>query len=262
MIKIKDIIIYPVKGLAGISLNECLALEKGLEHDRRFMLVEPDGKFISQREYPKLALFKTKILGEHLEISYGNSELRIPLLKEETKLQVVTVWEHNVEAYRSDPSIDEWFSDHLGKSCLLVYMNEQNSRVKLLKKSPDTTQVSFADGYPYLFLGTESMELLNQKMGLDYKIDRFRANIILETVESHIEDTLDHVSFSGTAFRMIKPCARCQVTTIDQNTGKRGKEPLKTLATYRKKDHKIYFGMNAVCLTEGKIRVGDVLETI
>ncbi len=259
--KIKDIVIYPIKGLSGISMTECMAYEKGLEHDRRFMLVGPSGKFISQRENSQLALFETKIQDNKLTVTYGQNEITIPLLKEQTELKNVTVWEHEFQAFLSNPRIDHWFSEQLGKDCHLVYMDEGNFRQKALMKSPTSTEVSFADGYPYLILGTGSMDYLNEKMNLSYNIDRFRANIIIETKEEHVEDTMDYLSFGKTNFRMIKPCARCQVTTIDQKTGERSKEPLKTLATYRQKENKIYFGMNAVCITEGKIRVGDLLIT-
>lgn len=260
MIKIKEIIIYPIKGLAGISLKECMAYEKGLENDRRYMLVEPSGKFISQREYPQLALFKISIQDQSIKVTFGQSEIFIPSRKTKTKIKAVTVWEHEVHAFQSNPAINQWFSEQLGQECHLVYMDEEkNFRQKALKKSPTSTEVSFADGYPYLFLGTGSMDLLNQKMDLNYNINRFRANIILETTEAHVEDTLDFLSCGQTKFRMIKPCARCQVTTIDQATGDKGKEPLKTLASYRQKENKIYFGMNAVCIKEGEIKVGDFL---
>jgi len=230
---IEQLIIYPIKGLAGISVQSAKALEKGFENDRRFMLVDMKGNFLSQRNTKEMALFTTAIDGDKLLVQYKDSSLTLDIDQEDGVEMDTTVWGNEVNAIQVGEEASQWFSDRLGIECILVKMNKQSSRIKVLKKGPDRTQVSFADGYPYLLLGTASLDELNNKLASPIKIDRFRANIIVSTHVAHEEDEVDQCNISGLKFRVIKPCARCQVITIDQQHATSSKEPLKTLATYR-----------------------------
>ncbi len=256
---IDQITIYPIKGLGGISLSEAYAMERGFEHDRRYMLVDHNGKFLSQREIPNMALIKCHISNNQLEIKYLDQLLNVDLQQEDGELIDTTIWKHQVNAIEISNEAHDWFSDLLGVKCKLVKMNKQSHRKKSLIKSPKTTDLSFADGYPYLILGSASLENLNQKLQEALPYNRFRANIVISTKIAHHEDELDKIQLGDYKFRIIKPCARCHVITINQDTGQSGKEPLKTLAGYRKISNKIYFGANAICLEEGPIRVGDKL---
>lgn len=258
--RIKQLVIYPIKGLGGINLQSAKALEKGFEHDRRYMLVDNEGGFLSQRSFAEMALFGCTINENNLEVGFKNEKLLLDLSQSEGPIQQVKVWKHQVDAIHVSESADEWFSDMLQHDCKLVKMNVDTQRKKSLLKAPRTTQLSFADGYPYLVLGTASVDHLNSKLESAVPINRFRANIIVESESAHQEDELDKFTLSGVKFRMIKPCARCPVITIDQATSAQSKEPLKTLASYRKQANKVYFGMNAVCLsTGGIINIGDKL---
>ncbi len=245
--------------MGGIELASSKAMERGFENDRRYMLVDNNGKFLSQRVIPKMALFGCSIQGEILKIQYEDQQIDLNINQEEGKILNTKVWNHSVDAIEVGTIANEWFSELLGQDCKLVKMNKQTKRKKSLIKAPRSTQLSFADGYPYLALGTASLKELNEKLDTPVTIDRFRANIILETKIGHEEEEVDKFTLSGVKFRMIKPCARCQVVTIDQKNASTSKEPLKTLATYRKKANNIYFGMNVVCLEEGIVNVGDEL---
>ena len=257
--RIEQLIIYPVKGLRGISVNQAKALEKGFEHDRRYMVVDKDGVFLSQRVITKMALIDCKIEEDQLKLSYQDQSFHVDLKQETGTKHKTKVWNHYIDAIEVNPIAHEWFSDILQHDCKLVKMNKDSKRKKSLIKAPRTTQLSFADGYPYLVLGTASLDYLNQKLESPVPMDRFRANIIVNSEYEHQEDEVDKFTLSGHKFRMIKPCARCQVITIDQSSGAVSKEPLKTLASYRKKSNKIYFGMNAVCIEEGLVTVGEKL---
>jgi len=260
---IEQLIIYPVKGLAGINVQEANALEKGLENDRRFMLVDKEGNFLSQRNTKEMALFKTSIEGDQLIISYKDASISLDILQEKGEPMDTIVWGNDINAIKVSTEASRWFSDQLGIDCILVKMNKESSRIKQLKKAPESTQVSFADGYPYLILGTASLDQLNGKLESSVNADRFRANIIVKTEVAHEEDDLDLCSINGFKFRVIKPCARCQVITIDQQEATSSKEPLKTLATYRQKGNKVYFGANMVCMEQGVVvKVGDKLEKL
>jgi len=257
MHSVSQIFIYPIKGLGGISLTSAKAKIEGFENDRRWMLVDKDGKFLSQRENAMMALFKTECIEEGINVTYENESVVIPFNTNEHEVKHVSVWGSKMKAQEVSPLFSTWFSDNMHMNCTLVSMTEISKRYKRLFVPPFKTYVSFADGYPYLILGEESMVHLNEKLDSPLKIDRFRANIIVTSQQPHEEDDWSEYKIGTSKMKVIKPCARCNVTTINQQTGEIGKEPLKTLATYRRKANKIYFGANAIILEEGEISVGD-----
>lgn len=252
--------VYPVKSLGGICIESAKAFTEGFEHDRRWMLVNENGKFMSQRENAIMALFKTKLSHSGVEVNYHNSTIEIPFEKNNEDVLKVSVWESKLKAPEVDKEISQWFSEHLKMNVRLVTMSDISSRYKRLFKAPFKTYVSFADGYPYLILGQKSLETLNEKLESPVDIDRFRANIIVSTHEAHEEDKWNEFDVGSTKMSVIKPCARCAVVTIDQSSAQKGKEPLKTLSTYRQKRNKIYFGANAILLKQGEIAVGDTIN--
>jgi len=259
---IDQLVIYPIKGLGGINVQSAVALEKGFENDRRFMLVDQEGNFLSQRNTKEMTLFRPSIIENQLTVQYKGERIDLDLQQEEGKPMETVVWGQEIKAIQVGSQASEWFSDQLGLDCVLVKMNKHSNRLKALKKAPDSTQVSFADGYPYLILGTASLDLLNSKLESPVKIDRFRANIIVNTTEAHEEDEYDRCEINGLDFRVIKPCARCQVITIDQQLAITSKEVLKVLTSYRRKENKVYFGANMVCINQGLVTVGDKLEKL
>ena len=264
---VKSLHIYPIKGMRAINISSARLRDAGFEHDRRWMLVDEAGAFLSQRTHEVFTQFVPSITDGQMQVNFGTERITFSLTESSTTTLPVSVFEDDMIAAEVDPQVSTWFSDQLGKRVRLVRRTGMTSRHKNFSKhvSPTTPRtsspVSFADGYPYLILGTASMELLNEKLDTPLPLDRFRANIYLETTEPHEEDHFGEIRVGTERMLVVKPCARCQVTTIDQLTGERGKEPLRTLATYRRVGKKVNFGANAVALTEGVIRVGDVVRT-
>lgn len=256
MVKVREIIIYPVKGMRGIAMDTATAMARGFANDRRFMLVDRSGKFISQRTNPDLIQFKLELHNDGLKVSYPyKGEIVIPLNKNQGHKTIVNVWGTSFTATLMPEEYHDYFSDCLEGDFRLVTMLDDDIRQKDMGKH-GTGQVSFADGYPYLILGTASHNDLNMRLEKPVPINRFRANIILETEFPFEEDHLSEFMVGGAAFKMIKPCIRCQVITIDQNTGISSKEPSATLSKYRKSDGGIVFGMNAICTKFGNVTIG------
>lgn len=269
--EISEINIYPIKSLGGISLNKSVVQEKGLQYDRRWMLVDENGKFFTQREFPKMATFKVSLENEGLRVSLENENLLIPFEENETANEIqVEVWNSKFTAQTLQNSINQWFSNALETNCRLVRMNQNSNRlvnpVYAVRKFQD--KVSFADGYPFMLIGENSLEDLNSRLEKPLLMNRFRPNFVVKNSEAFAEDNWKQIKVGNIAFHIVKPCERCVMTTIDQAKGvSDGKEPLKTLATYRlvKKDgeSKILFGQNLIAEKAGEIvKIGDKVEVL
>lgn len=254
---IRSLHIYPIKGMAGMSIPSMQLLERGAKYDRRYMLVDENGKFLSQRTHAQLCQFWCDIQDDTLRVYFGDARLELDTTAYSDRKIEVEVWGAQFHAYEVSHSASQWFSDQLGSNCRLVKMVDGEDRIKTF--ADGETRLSFADGYPYLVLGTASLALLNEKVDQEIPFNRFRANIIVNTASPHEEDSWRAMSIGDAELQIIKACARCVVTTIDQSTAERGVEPLKTLAQYRKTDKKINFGANAVLRKEGVVSVGDAV---
>lgn len=273
MYTIQSLHIYPIKGLKGIQLNKALLMPQGLDMDRRWMLVDDQGVFLSQRTQPELSQFQVEINKDQLLIKYRDTKFQFSKNDKISGLLRVRVFEDAMNAEEVSREASEWFSNQLDAPVKLVKHGENTSRIKNFKKYieerklaaktrstiGDQTVVSFADGYPYLIIGTASLDLLNQKLSEPLAMDRFRPNMVVKTSIPHEEDYWNKITVGDQELFVVKSCARCQVTTVDQQTGKKGKEPLASLSQYRKENNKIYFGSNAISLTSGWIRSGDSL---
>lgn len=260
---VQDIFIYPIKSLGGIRLSESIVEEKGFQHDRRWMLVDQEGVFLSQRENPQLSLLLVDLGANELIVSQRrNKELsvQIPYDLATGPGLMVTIWDDQVLAKVVDPEISRWFSEYLGIQVSLVVMPESSHRKVDHRYAVNGESVSFADGMPYLLIGQESLNDLNSRLEKPVTMDRFRPNIVFSGGTSFLEDSLQQIKIGEVEFQIIKPCARCVMTTVDQETGEKGKEPLKTLSSYRTINNKVYFGQNVVALQSGKIKVGDVIS--
>ena len=266
MFRISQLFIYPIKSLGGISVETTLVTDRGFQYDRRYMLVDENNRFFTQREYPVMALLQTLIAGNDLLVHHKISvdlKLRLPLIPvNEGDITRVQVWEDICEAMYVSPSADEWFSERIGISCRLVYMPETSRRLvdKTYALKDDIT--SFADGYPILMIGQSSLDDLNSRMKEALPINRFRPNIVFTGGRPFEEDTMEHFIVNGIHCYAVKPCARCVITTTEQETGMTGKEPLKTLASYRRVKNEVYFGQNILTEGTGFISVGDSIEVM
>lgn len=259
---IEKLVVYPVKGMSGNIVDEVYLEKEGFRGDRRLMLVDPDGRFISQREIPELALFKVKSEDHRLTFELDQDRYHLDLNSQEDKLTAVKLWSTNFAAQELDEKASEWISDKLSHKCRIVSLTSGSPRIKYFPKPPFQSKVSFADGYPLLLIGTASIDNLNAKLDSPISYNRFRPSILIQTHDPHIEDNWTELNIGESVIKIIKPCARCMVTTIDQNTAKRGSEPLKTLSTYRLDGNKINFGVNAIVIKPGRIRLTDKVVSL
>lgn len=259
---ITGLYIYPVKSLAGISLDAAKVTDRGLEFDRRWMLIDDEQVFLSQRSFPQMALLRPAIEEGELVI-HGVQQDSITIHKPTTGVQLsVQIWDDHCEAILYPEEVNEWFSRELGQSVRLVYMPDESRREVDPRFAIQEEVVSFADGYPFLVISEESLAELNSRLASPVPMNRFRPNIVIAGGEAFGEDDLKKFRTNGIQFTGVKPCARCQVVTIDQATAAMSKEPLKTLATYRRSGNKVLFGMNLLHSGKGKIEVGAILESV
>jgi uncharacterized protein YcbX len=269
MLQLSEIWVYPVKSLGGIQLQESKVTDRGLELDRRWLLVDDNGLFLSQREHPELALFKPEIVGDFLRITHRTylESIDIPLrpaFSDEMPKLVVTVWDDTIDAFEVSQEATDWFTKQLGVSVRLVYMPQESER----KLDPDYAITgaeinSFSDGYPFLIIGQASLDDLNERLEVKIPMNRFRPNLVFTDGEAFEEDTWKEFKIGNVSFVGVKPCDRCVMTTVDQEKGVvSGKDPLKTLAKYRNFGNKVLFGQNVIGLGLGSVRVGDAVAVL
>jgi len=262
--ELQSIHIYPIKSLGGFSVNSAQALHKGLEYDRRWLLVDENGHFLTQRAWPIMATFKVELEKEHLLVTNTQADpqsIRIPLLETLGAKYWVKVWENELWAEEVNPALSQWFANVLNFPCRLVKMTDVSQRQVPERETTNGEPVSFADAYPYLVAGVASLADLNQRLEVSVPMNRFRPNLVFTGGTPFEEEILKAFKIGNATFKMSHPCSRCKMITTDQATGEIiGKEPLKTLATYRTQDNKVLFGMNALLIQEGLITVGDIVK--
>ncbi len=268
--QLSEIWIYPIKSLGGIPLQEAIVQRRGLQYDRRWMLVDDTGEFLTQRELPNMALLATAVDNPWLTV-YAKHDptqrVQIPLDMPAEELQkvMVQVWSNRCAARLLPKEINEWFSDMLGKHLRLVRMPDTTRRAADGRYAPKGQYVSFADGFPFLIIGQEALNDLNARLAEPLPMNRFRPNLVFTGGTPFIEDTWADFQIGEVPFRGVKRCARCVITTIDQETALRAHEPLKTLATFRRAGNKIYFGQNVVWMGETEntmIRIQDAVRVM
>ena len=257
--------VYPVKSLGGCSADVAAVEPRGLRHDRRWMVVDQKGRFLTQRALPRMALVKVGLTPNGLMLTApGMEPLSVSCEPEvPARRQTVQVWSSVCEAVPVGEAADGWFTDYLDVPCRLVFMPDETRRPVNPEYSAGEGIVSFADGYPLLLLGEASLADLNTRLEMPVPMDRFRPNLVVSGVPAYAEDGWTKVRIGDATFYGVKPCDRCGLITVDQEAGKAtGPEPLKTLATYRTKDQKVLFGRLLIPDGTGVVRVGDAVEVL
>ena len=266
MLFLSDILIYPVKSLGGISVREALVQLRGLQYDRRWMLTDADGLFVSQREVPEMALLGAAIEPPFLRVFVKkdpSQQVLVPLEYDATDKKRVQIWSQHCMARMSDHLINEWFSDVLRRRLHLVHMPDSTRRTTDGRYAPKGQYVSFADAFPFLIIGEATLGDLNSRLTVPVPMDRFRPNLVFSGGTPFAEDEWRQFDIGEAVFSGVKPCARCIMITTDQQTAARNAEPLKTLSGYRRSGNKVLFGQNAVCLNAAAmpvIRKGDSIQ--
>jgi uncharacterized protein YcbX len=260
---LQEIYLYPIKSLGGISVSQALVEERGFRYDRRWMLVDKKGDFVTQRQHPQLALLQVALSETQLEVfSKEDPSQRVAFdldLVSDQELQV-SIWGDQVLARVVSAELSLWFSGFLQMELDLVVMPESSNRKMDPRYAVQGESVSFADGMPYVMIGQASLDELNQRLEVPVSMDRFRPNLVFSGGQAFEEDEFTRIKVGEVDFQVVKPCARCVMITVDQEKGTKGKEPLATLATYRSQGSKVYFGQNAVALAPGMVRVGDFIQ--
>lgn len=255
--RVEALWIYPLKGGRGIPVEALEVVVGGPAHDRRWMLVDEGGRFISQRTLPALTQVSARPRPGGLILEMAGESLEVPTpagapIKAE-------VWGDSVRCVAAGPEADGWLSQGLGQSVRLVHLPPTELRAVDPDFAPGHV-VGLADGYPFLVLTTGSLADLNRRLDHPVGMERFRPNVVVADPTPHAEDGWRRFQIGDVSFRGVKPCARCTVPTLDPRTGEGGPEPLRTWATYRRWRGKVWFGMNAVALGGGTIAVGALVE--
>ncbi len=264
---IEHLFIYPIKSMGGVSVAQARVTDRGLEHDRRWMLVDENGRFITQREEPRLCFFSIKAHADGMLIRAGGplqmyGELTLPWKISSGRAVSVSVWSDQCAAIEASAEVNHFFSQALQRDCRLVYMPDSSERPVDLTYSKTPAITAFGDGYPVLLIGTASLSDLNSRMIAvgegAVSWDRFRPNVVVRTEVPFDEDYWSSFEMGSIIAQGVKLCSRCVFTTIDQQTGIASKEPLRTLASYRKMGSKVMFGQHVIMKApEGELRVGD-----
>lgn len=260
---VQDLYLYPIKSLGGIRVQQAEVEERGFRYDRRWMLVDAQGEFVTQRVHPQLSLLQVTLEKPALLVTDKLDPARrlaFPLDQADGNEMNVQIWGDQVLAQEVGVEVSQWFSDFLGMDVHLVVMPERSHRKMDPRYAVRAESVSFADGMPYVIIGQSSLDDLNQRLNEPVRMDRFRPNLVVSGGAPFAEDQLKHLQIGAVEFQVVKPCARCVMITVDQQTGVRGKEPLQTLSAYRTVNNKVYFGQNAVALTHGIVSVGDPIQ--
>lgn len=251
------LVVYPIKSAGGVAVPQWKVDGFGLRYDRRWMVVDPRGRMMTQRTQPRLALARPAFEGEHLLVrGPGLEPLRLPLRPAEGVATTVSVWGDRCSALWQGDAAAAWFSRLLGAEAMLVYMPESTWRPAEQAHAPATSRVSFADAFPFLLIFEESLAELNRRLAAPLPMNRFRPNLVTRGGDPFGEDAMGAFAIGDIGLRAAKPCDRCVVTTTDQETSERGLEPLRTLATFRTLDGKVYFGQNVVHDRPGHLAVG------
>ena len=259
-LQLSEIWIYPVKSLGGVRVKAARVFEKGLQHDRRWMLIDENGKFLTQRAHPMMSQFKIRPRESGFEISFQDESLQLnPVPLSGTERQAV-IWDDTVAVVEASPEYHRWFSERLQFPCRLVSFPESNPRLVDPDYRLQNESVSLADGYPMLIIGQASLDDLNTRLAQPVPMNRFRPNFVFTGGAPYEEEKWREFKIGQGAYVGVKPCARCQITTVDQQTGLAGKEPLLTLSKYRRWNGNIYFGQNVIPVDFEEVHEGDEIR--
>ena len=263
-LSLNNIVIHPVKSLNGIEVKEAAIEEKGLRFDRRWMLINENGVAITQRTFPKLVFVKVSLEDDLLTISDRNIN-QMPIsfnIHEHGEKVEVKVWDDVFKACEIKPELNQWFSDFLEKPVRLMKVPFDSTRVINQKYNTESRSMGFQDSSPVLITFQESLDDLNSKMETPVPMHRFRSNLIVSGLDPYEEDDISWLQINGIVFKIFKSCSRCIFTTIDQETGQSGAEPLKTLSSYRQKGSNILFGASAYPENDGTIDLTSEVKVL
>jgi uncharacterized protein len=260
-LKVSALYVYPVKSCAGLSLDEGEVAKTGFLHDREWMVVRENGWFVTQRQYPRMALIRPSVTDKGLVLSApGMPDIELPIIKRADTIPV-RVWDDTVPAIDQGDAVAAWLGKFLETKCRLVHMSAKRPIGKKYQVSGEEI-VSFADSMPFLLVSQASLDDLNARMDQPVEMSRFRPNIVVYGGKPFQEDIWKKIRIGDVDFRAVKQCSRCEIITVDQKTAIKDIEPLETLGAYRYETRGIMFGQDLVQVNTGKVRIGDSVEIV
>lgn len=260
---LSQLLIYPIKSVRGVSLESVQVDAGGPRYDRRWMLVDAEGEFLTQRSLPRMALISVALATDQLQVAApGMPLLSVPLQTPGAAQLQVRVWRDTVQAALVCEEADGWFSEFLKTRARLVYMPETTVRPVDPSYSQEGDRVGFADGFPFLLISEASLEDLNSRLDEPVSMLRFRPNLVVRGADAYAEDGWREIVAGSLSLRVVKPCARCSIVTVNPETAERGREPLRTLAEYRRVGEGVFLGQNLIHNSLGTLHVGDPVSVV
>ena len=263
---ISELVIYPVKSMRQVQLKRSPLQFGGLKYDRRWMVVDNNGVMVTQRKVSRLCLIQPELTNPEIDCSLklsapGMSDINI-IIPEGGKTCRAKVWNDECNAYDAGSEAANWLSQFLDIECRLVYFPDDEVRVVDQDYAQENDCTAFSDGFPVLLTSQSSLDYLNSRLDNIVPMARFRPNIVISGSEAFAEDDWKKLTVGDMTLRIVKPCSRCIVPNVDIDSAERCKEPIKTLATFRKRDNKIFFGQNVIAEGKGLLEVGMKLLVI
>ena len=262
MIRLSGLHLYPMKSAKGVAVPRWRVDDFGLAGDRRFMLVDSTGRFLTQRQHPKMTHLRATLTDAGLSLTApGRGELAVERPSGAAAGEV-QIWGEQVLGHDVGEAAAEWLTAWLGEPCRLVFMADDTRRPVDPEYADETARVSFADGFPFLLIGEASLAELNTRLAKPMPMTRFRPNLVITGAPAFAEDAWRRIRIDRITFDVVKPCGRCSITTVDPDSGEVGKEPLRTLATFRKVGREVMFGQNLLHQGTGTLTVGAEVEVL
>lgn len=261
---VQNLWIYPLKSARGIALREMPLDSRGPAGDRRWMLIDEHGVMLSQRDLPRMTFIAVDNAAGDLSCSApGMPLLCVPIPATNATPRVTArLFDDDVDVQLAADSAHRWFAQFLGARCRLVYQPDDAFRQVNRVYAPKGVGVSLADGFPLLLINQASLDDLNRRLANPVEMRRFRPNLVVNGAEPFAEDTWRKIRAGEVEFSLLKPCARCSIPTVDPETGELGKEPMRTLSTFRRRNSDVFFGWNIVAAAPGTLHIGDPVTVL
>ncbi len=261
-VKVSALYIHPVKSCRAIEKTSARLEAFGLQHDRRWMVVDENGLMLTQRKKPRMCLIQPEVTATGLILktsSANHLSVDLPLANKKIK---VKVWDDECQAFDAGDDAAHWLSDFLETTCRLVYFPDDEIRQVDINYASAGDKTAFSDGFPLLLISQASLDDLNSRLAAPVTMNRFRPNIVVTGCGAFAEDSWERIRIGETEMRVVKPCSRCVIPSINIETAVKEDEPVKTLVSYRKRDNKIFFGQNVIANNSGELKLEMPVEII
>jgi len=257
---VSQLYIYPLKSAKGLAVDAFELTRRGPLFDRQWMAVTLQGKFLTQRQYPKMCLIETSLQNDRLQLAAPS--MSSILVADSQMPSEVTVWKDTVRAKDCGDDVADWLSSYMGKPCRLVEMPADSQRLVDQDYATDGETVGFADGYPLMLVSQASLDSFNSKLDHVIGIERFRPNIVIDGCDAYAEDDWRDVQIGDIPMSLVKPCSRCIIPSIDPLTGEKQMLVNQALLKYRRRERSTYFGQNVLHRDVGTLQLGDKLRLL